>query len=186
MLRSEDQLTSANSKGEALDADKKGKSASENDAVGRPSHPRRSNNSGRMGRRPGLEVSCSDDHLKEDRGGIDGDAASILQPYGRRMKLRKAQSSLPALYIGGLVRNLRTWELRRLVKDHEVSPLFIVRPPFVGYAFLHFKTMDEVKAALESLSRLRISDDGIRVEIARRSASLYSSRPEEDSAEMSQ
>lgn len=164
-----------------METDTKGKSASESDAVGRPNW-RRTNR--HRSRKSALEISSSDDHLKDNRGGeIDPTAR---RSEGRRMKFRRDQSVLPALYIGGLVRNLRTWELRRLVKDHDVRPLFIVRPPFVGYAFLHFKSMDEVKSALDSLSRLCLSDEGIRVEIARRSASMFGGQLGEDGAGLSQ
>lgn len=157
---------------------------SENDAVGRSCQKKVAQNRRRNGRKSTRGSSCSEDQVKENH--LSESDTSTQPAEGKKTKFRRDQSQLPALYIGGLVRNLRTWELRRLVKDHEVRPLFIVRPPFVGYAFLHFRTIEEVRMALDSLSQLRISDEGIRVEIARRSASRYSYRGVETGENLSE
>jgi hypothetical protein len=101
-----------------------------------------------------------------------------------RLRRRRRVSNLPCLYLGGLLRSLRGWELKRMVRDCAVHPVQIVRPPYVGYAFLYFETMEELQSAELALAELQRIDKMIRIELGRRSrTALHSADDDEEEEE---
>lgn len=60
-------------------------------------------------------------------------------------------------------------EFKAEVRDRNVQPLRVIWRGSSGYAFLGFRTMDEAEVALESLNGLSISDNSLRLEMAKSS-----------------
>lgn len=78
-------------------------------------------------------------------------------------------SDMPCLYLGGLARRMRNWELRQMIKDCSVKPTRIIRPVFGAYAFLYFSTMEELNSAEAALEDLKGENKDLRIELGRRS-----------------
>jgi hypothetical protein len=61
-------------------------------------------------------------------------------------------------------------EFKAEVRDRNVQPLRVIWRGSSGYAFLGFRTMDEAESALEALDGLHISEQNLRLEMAKSSS----------------
>lgn len=99
------------------------------------------------------------------RGGSGG--RRFYRPMGRRPYYGDCEGSV---YVGALPRSLRVSEFKAEVRDRNVQPLRVIWRGSSGYAFLGFRTMDEAESALEALDGLHISEQNLRLEMAKSSS----------------
>lgn len=119
----------------------------------------------RRGRRSDSDGAGQDGERR--RGGGGGGPRRPYRPMGgRRPYYGDCEGSV---YVGALPRSLRVSEFKAEVRDRNVQPLRVIWRGSSGYAFLGFRTMDEAEVALESLNGLSISDNSLRLEMAKSS-----------------
>ena len=84
--------------------------------------------------------------------------------YGNRRNV----SRLPAIYIGGLPKQMRSRELLGLLKEQKIEPLRIIKQSFTAYGFVLFEKMESVVDAVRLMENFKIGDRPVKVEVARR------------------